>query len=140
MYIEETGADDGSIGHYGDIRIDGEGGSYSVEANYDFDGDGVDDAARITTDQGFTAYVDEDHDGRADLARTSDHREAALGQSRFDPATGRWLPEQPAPTPPLGASARAENSLVLDTPQGLRDVGPATEDTNGNGRDRKAHV
>lgn len=31
-------------------------------------------------------------------------------------------------------------SLLLDTPQGVRDVGPATEDTNGNGRPDTAVV
>ncbi len=149
MYIEETGAADDPIGHgdiangdiaNGDIQIDGPDGPYSAEANHDFDGDGVEEAARVTTEHGFTDYVDEDHDGRADLVRTSDHGGAVLDESRFDPAAGRWLPEEPAPAPPLAASAPPAPSLVIDTPQGNRDIGPATEDTNGNGRPDTAVV
>lgn len=133
MYIEGTGGGDD------DPRIDTADEHYTIDANEDVDGDGINETATVPTDHGALAYVDENHDGRTDLMQHLDQRHVVLDQSRLDPATGRWLPEQPGSASPV-TSARAANSLTLDSPQGVRDVGSATEDTNNDGRPDTATV
>lgn len=129
MYIEETGAGDG------DIKVTVEGAEYTAEANYDLDGDGVDDTVTIMTDDGYVAYVDEDADGRADIMRTVDAEGAVVGQARYDAASGDWVAEQPQQHPgdddPRGHGGA---SMVIDAPGGEQQVGPATEDTDNDGR------
>ncbi|GAB2654639.1 hypothetical protein GCM10027271_11340 [Saccharopolyspora gloriosae] len=129
MYIEETGAGDG------DIKVTVEGAEYTAEANYDLDGDGVDDAVTIMTDDGYVAYVDEDADGRADIMQTVDAEGAVVGQARYDAASGDWVAEQPQQHP-VDDDPREQGgaSMVIDTPGGEQQVGPATEDTDNDGR------
>ena len=129
MYIEETGAGDG------DIKVTVEGVEYTAEANYDLDGDGVDDAVTILTEDGHVAYLDEDADGSAEVMQTVDADGTVVGQARFDATTGDWVAEQPEQHPgaadprhPAGAP------LVIDAPGGEQQVGPATEDTDNDGR------
>ena len=133
MYIEETGASDG------DIKVTVEGEEFTTEANYDLNGDGVDDTARVMTDDGYIAYIDENTDGHADLMQTVDAHGTVVSQSRFDPATGDWVPERPQQHPEPHPT-RPENSLVVDTPHGDQPVGPATEDTNNDGKPDTAIV
>lgn len=52
MYIEETGANDG------DIKISVEGEEYTAEANFDLDGDGVDETVAVMADDGYVGYVE----------------------------------------------------------------------------------
>lgn len=128
MYIEDTGAGDG------DIKINVGSEDYTAEANYDIDGDGVDDTVRVMTDDGYTAYVDENQDGQAEIMRTLDSHETVVAQARFAPGTGDWLAEAPEQHPHGGEPRPPADSMVLDTPRGDQHVGPATEDTNNDGR------
>jgi len=132
VYLEDHGAGDG------DITITVEGAEYTTEANYDLDGDGVDDTVAIMTDEGFLAYVDEDADGRADVLQHVNSDGVVTDQARFSPDSGAWVPEQPQQHDndlrPNG------DSMVVDTPDGKRAVGPATEDTNNDGRPDTAIV
>lgn len=59
MYVEDTGAGDG------DIRVTVEGEEYTAEANYDLDGDGIDETVTVMTDDGFVAYTDQDADRKS---------------------------------------------------------------------------
>ncbi|WP_258344327.1 DUF6802 family protein [Saccharopolyspora gregorii] len=135
MYIEETGAGDG------DIKVTVEGVEYTAEANYDLDGDGVDDAVTILTEDGHVAYLDEDADGAAEVMQTVDADGTVVGQARYDAATGDWVAEQPEQHP--GAAdprQRGGAPLVIDTPGGEQQIGPATEDTDNDGRPDTAVV
>ncbi|WP_344685384.1 DUF6802 family protein [Saccharopolyspora taberi] len=129
MYIEETGAGDG------DIKITVEGEEYTAEANYDLDGDGVDETVAVMTDDGHVAYVDENHDGRADVMQTIDADGVVVEQARFDAGTGDWTAEDPQQHPGGGDPRQDPNAqqMVVDLPQGDVQVGPATEDTNNDG-------
>ncbi|MFR9730509.1 DUF6802 family protein [Saccharopolyspora sp. MS10] len=128
MYIEETGAGDG------DIKVTVEGVEYTAEANYDLDGDGVDDAVTVLTDDGHVSYADEDADGEADVMRTVDASGAVVGQARFDPASGDWIAEDPEQYPGEGdPRQRGGERMVIDTPDGEQRIGPATEDTDEDG-------
>ncbi|WP_243790446.1 DUF6802 family protein [Saccharopolyspora gloriosae] len=129
MYIEETGAGDG------DIKVTVEGAEYTAEANYDLDGDGVDDTVTILTDDGHVSYADEDADGLADVMRTVDSRGEVVGQARYDAAGGDWVAEQPQQHPGEGDPRRQGGaSMVIDAPGGEQQIGPATEDTDNDGR------
>lgn len=128
MYIEETGAGDG------DIKVTVNGEDYTAEANFDLDGDGIDDTITVLTEDGQVAYIDEDHDGHADLMRTVDHEGRVTQQARYHDDTGEWTGERPGKGPaPQRPEEQHDRQLVIDTPQGDEQVGTATEDTNSDG-------
>ncbi|MEU5851646.1 DUF6802 family protein [Saccharopolyspora shandongensis] len=129
MYIEETGAGDG------DIKVTVEGEEYTAEANYDLDGDGIDETVAVMTDDGYVAYIDDDGDGQADVMQSINSDGVVVEQARFDAETGAWTGEAPQQHPG-GADPEDQQhgrSMVIDTPQGDMQVGPATEDTNQDG-------
>ncbi|MEY8041652.1 DUF6802 family protein [Saccharopolyspora cebuensis] len=125
MYIEETGAGNG------DLTITVEGEEYTAEANYDLDGNGIDETVAVMTDTGYVAYIDENADGQADVMQTIGAEGQVVSQARYDGASGHWTGE--APQQHGGDQGGGEQSMVLDTPQGDVQVGPATEDTNSDG-------
>ncbi|SFS85972.1 DUF6802 family protein [Saccharopolyspora flava] len=128
VYIEETGAGDGDI----KVTVDGE--EYTAEANYDLDGDGLDETVAVMTDDGgHVAYIDDDADGRADLMQTISADGQVLDQARFHADTGEWTAETPQQHPGTGEHSGDDRQMVVDTPQGDVQVGPATEDTNSDG-------
>ncbi|GAB2739189.1 hypothetical protein GCM10027174_10570 [Salinifilum aidingensis] len=126
MYLEDQGPGDG------DITIPVDGAEYTAEANRDLDGDGIDEAVTIMTDDGFVAYVDSDADGRADVMRHVDTDGVVTGQARFDATAGTWVAE--APEQNTGDPRPAGESMVLHAPDGPHEIGPPTEDTNHDGR------
>lgn len=135
MYIEDQGAGDG------DIKITVEGEEYTAEANYDLDHDGVDDTVAVMTDDGFVAYIDQNHDGVADVTQTVNGDGEVVSQARFDPSTGQWHGEQPDQHPQPGPpDDHGGQQMVIDAPDGQHPVGPATEDTDGDGRPDTAVV
>jgi len=135
VYIEQTGAGDG------DIKIDVAGQEYTAEANHDLDGDGIDETAVVMTEDGFFAYTDEDDDGRADVVRAIDGCGAVVQQARYDEATGRWVAQQPEPWPGEPREQDGpDDSMVVETARGEHHLGPATEDTDQDGRPDTAVV
>lgn len=130
MYIEETGTGDG------DIKITVEGEEYTAEANYDLDNDGIDETVAVMTDQGFAAYIDEDADGVADLMQTVNPDGEVVNQARYAESSGEWIAERPDQHP-HGEHPNDQadgRSMVVDTPEGDKQVGPATEDSNNDGK------
>ena len=129
VYIEETGAGDGDI----KVTVDGE--EYTAEANYDLDGDGLDETVAVMTDDGYVAYIDENADGHADLMQSISNEGQVLDQARFHADTGEWTAETPHQHPGGAGDGRPDDGkqMVMDTPQGDVQVGPATEDTNSDG-------
>lgn len=129
MYVEDTGSGDG------DIRINVDGSEYTAEANYDLDENGVDETVAVLTDDGYLAYTDSDSDGAADIMRSIDDQGNVVERARFDEASGEWVPEQPDGSATQDPREDAAGQpMVVDTPQGDREVGPPTEDTNNDGR------
>jgi hypothetical protein len=129
VYIEETGAGDGDI----KVTVDGE--DYTAEANFDLDADGMDDTIAVMTEDGYVAYIDEDHDGHADVMQTIDGDGQVTQQARFHEDTGEWTGERPGQNPSPGRenADQHDRQLVIDTPQGDEQVGMPTEDTNSDG-------
>ncbi|MFC7342611.1 DUF6802 family protein [Saccharopolyspora griseoalba] len=129
MYIEETGTGDG------DIKVTVGGEDYTAEANFDLDGDGMDDTVAVMTDDGYLAYIDEDHDGRADVMQTINGEGAVTRQARFHEDTGEWTGERPGQNPAPGRehAEQHDRRMVIDTPEGDKKVGMPTEDTNSDG-------
>ncbi|GAA4611038.1 DUF6802 family protein [Saccharopolyspora hordei] len=128
MYIEEQGAGDGDI----KVTIDGE--EYTAEANYDLDGDGVDETVAVMTDDGYVAYIDETGDGQADVMQTINADGVVVEQARYDAETGKWTGEAPQQHPgDVDPQQDHGQAMVIDTPQGDLQVGPATEDTDSDG-------
>lgn len=140
MYVEDTGTGDG------DIQVTVEGEEYIAEANYDLDGNGIDETAAVMTEDGFVAYTDEDADGAADIVRTIDSEGNVVSQARYEESRGHWVSEQPqqqlqqqpVADHPRGQAEAA--TMTVDTPQGDRQVGPPTEDTDNDGRPDTAIV
>lgn len=128
MYIEETGAGDG------DIKVIVGGEEYPAEANFDLDGNGIDDSLVVMTDEGHVEYVDEDTDGTVDLLRQVDEQGAVTEQSRFMAHSGEWVDEHPG-QPPLvqSQSDGSGDGMVVETENGEFDVGTPTEDSDGDG-------
>ncbi|GAA2666343.1 MULTISPECIES: hypothetical protein [Actinosynnema] len=127
MYIDESaGAADSEL----KVTVDDE--EYTVEVGYDLDHDGVDETAVVETDDGgHIAFSDTDGDGDADLMTTFDDRGEVVGQSKFDDASGEWVR--------IGDEAERTNSaegrsITVTTASGSRDVGPATVDSDEDGR------
>lgn len=82
------------------VEIGGE--EYVVEENVDFDGDGANDTAVVTTeDGGMIAYADTDGDGVADVAVEFDEDGDVVTGAEYDETTGEWHEEDVAvlPTP-----------------------------------------
>lgn len=119
MHIEESGAD---------LTVSVDGQEYHAAASADFDTDGLDDTAVVETDDGSIAFTDTDSDGQADLMTQLDADGGIVGQARFDVDTGEWV-HMADPRPP-GAGR-----IMVDTGYGPVEVGAATHDTDGDGRD-----
>ncbi|MCP2261935.1 hypothetical protein LX15_005662 [Streptoalloteichus tenebrarius] len=129
MYIENDGGD-------GDLKITVDGEEFTAEANYDQDHDGVDDTAMVQTDDGYLAYTDTDHDGDADVLTMLDRQGRVVGQARFDASSGQWVDTGKAGGggDHRETASRDGSAMVVETRDGERTVGPATEDLNQDGK------
>ncbi|ONI82224.1 hypothetical protein ALI22I_39515 [Saccharothrix sp. ALI-22-I] len=130
MYIDETGATDGEL----KVTVSDE--EYTAEATYDLDQDGVEDSAVVETDDGgHLAFTDTDGDGQADLMSTFDADGELTSQAEFDEGSGEWIAVDPSDDRGQQANTNAGKAIVVDVEDGEdQNVGPATEDTDGDGR------
>ncbi|WP_158847366.1 DUF6802 family protein [Saccharothrix deserti] len=130
MYIDETGATDGEL----KVTVSDE--EYTAEATYDLDQDGVEDSAVVETDDGgHLAFTDTDGDGQADLMSTFDADGELTGQAEFDEGSGEWVAVEPTDDRGQQTNTNAGKAIVVDVEDGQdQNVGPATEDTDGDGR------
>ncbi|NUT52194.1 MAG: hypothetical protein HOV94_33600 [Saccharothrix sp.] len=130
MYIDETGATDGEL----KVTVSDE--EYTAEATYDLDQDGVEESAVVETDDGgHLAFSDTDGDGQADLMSTFDADGELTGQAEFDEDSGEWIAVEPTDDHSQQTNTNAGKSIVVDMEEGAdQNVGPATEDTDGDGR------
>ncbi|GGP39085.1 DUF6802 family protein [Saccharothrix coeruleofusca] len=129
MYIDETGEAGG------ELKVTVEDEEYTAEASYDLDGDGVEDSAVVETDDGgHLAFSDTDGDGDADLMSTFDAKGDLVGQARFDESSGEWVEVGPSDDRGEQTNTSDEQAVVVKTEDGSQQVGPATEDSDGDGR------
>ncbi|MDQ2582977.1 hypothetical protein [Saccharothrix yanglingensis] len=130
MYIDETGAADGEL----KVTVGDE--EYTAEATYDLDEDGVDESAVVETDDGgHLAFSDTDGDGDADLMSTFDADGELTSQATFDEESGDWVAVDPADDRDQQTNSNDGKSMTVDVEDGgVQEVGPATEDTDGDGR------
>lgn len=130
MYIDETGATDGEL----KVTVGDE--EYTAEATYDLDQDGVEESAVVETDDGgHLAFSDTDGDGEADLMSTFDADGELTGQAEFDEDSGEWIAVDPSDDRDQQTNTNAGKDVVVDMEDGNdQNVGPATEDTDGDGR------
>ncbi|WP_053714456.1 hypothetical protein [Saccharothrix sp. NRRL B-16348] len=130
MYIDETGAADGEL----KVTVGDE--EYTAEATYDLDQDGVEESAVVETDDGgHLAFSDTDGDGDADLMSSFDADGELTGQAAFDEDSGEWVAVEPSDDRTEQTNTNAGKAIVVDMEGGEdQNVGPATEDTDGDGR------
>ncbi|GAB2997742.1 hypothetical protein [Saccharothrix stipae] len=130
MYIDETGAADGEL----KVTVGDE--EYTAEATYDLDQDGVEESAVVETDDGgHLAFSDTDGDGQADLMSTFDADGELVAQAEFDEDSGEWIAAEPTDDRDQRTNTNAGTAIVVDMEDGAdQNVGPATEDTDGDGR------
>lgn len=128
MYIDETGGADVEL----TVTVEDE--EYTAQATYDLNDDGVEESAVVETDDGgHLAFSDVDGDGDADLMSMFDSDGELVSQARFDEYSGEWIAVDPGDAQQQ-TNANASQSIVVDTENGDQDVGPATEDTDGDGK------
>lgn len=93
---------DGASSGDDELTVEIEGEEYVVEENADFDGDGHNDTAVVTTeDGGAIAFADTDGDGVADVAVEYDANGDIVVGAEYDESTGEWQEEdvESLPTP-----------------------------------------
>ncbi|WP_253771869.1 hypothetical protein [Goodfellowiella coeruleoviolacea] len=134
MYIDESGGADTDI----KVTVDGE--EYTAQENYDLDDDGVNESAVVETDDGgHLAFSDTDGDGDADLMTEFDENGDLVSQARFDAESGEWVTVDASSDPTAqdadaqGTTGGAGQGMTVDTGDGPQQVGPATEDSDGDG-------
>ncbi|QQQ76380.1 hypothetical protein IOD16_36105 [Saccharothrix sp. 6-C] len=130
MYIDETGAADGEL----KVTVGDE--EYTAEATFDLDQDGIEESAVVETDDGgHLAFSDTDGDGDADLMSTFDSDGELTSQAEFDEDSGEWVAVDPSDDRTEQTNTNAGKAIVVDMEGGAdQNVGPATEDTDGDGR------
>ncbi|KAA2251454.1 hypothetical protein F0L68_37225 [Solihabitans fulvus] len=127
MYIDEHGGTDGEL----KVTVDGQ--EYTAEETYDYDHDGHLDSAVVDTDDGgHVVYTDTHHTGHADLETTYDAHGKPVSAAKFDEHTGKWTAVDPNAAG-HDSTSHSGNAIVVDTKDGDKNVGPATEDTDGDG-------
>ncbi|TNC26172.1 hypothetical protein [Amycolatopsis alkalitolerans] len=137
MWIDDTGgADTTETGHDSELEITVDGHTYSAQENFDIDHDGHDDTVQLDNADGtITAYVDTDHDGRADEYVHTDTGGKIVEMARFDSSTGDWVADGQGPGSTDGTDTQTgqQGDIVVDLPGGTVDVGHATVDSNNDG-------
>ncbi|WP_199440529.1 hypothetical protein [Umezawaea beigongshangensis] len=133
MYIDENGGADG------ELKVTVEDEDYTAEATYDLDDDGVNESAVVETDDGgHLAFSDTDDDGVADLMSTYDENGQLVSQAKFDEDDGEWVAVDPSDSGDDRREQRTntgdDSTIVVTSEDGSKEVGPATEDTDGDGR------
>ncbi len=130
MYVDDAGATDG------ELKVTVEDEEYTAEATYDLNDDGVNESAVVETDDGgHLAFSDTDGDGDADLMSTFDKDGDLVGQARFDERSGEWIAVEPSDKHTQQTNTNTGKSITVDIEGGPdQNVGPATEDTDNDGR------
>jgi hypothetical protein len=146
--------DNGDPGDSGELQIDVDGHEFTEQENYAYAGgaDGTDsavmDSYELTEANGdHLVYTDEHHDGTADLVTEYDEQGDVLRQAHFE--SGHWVGNGSSDAPPANPDTSAASTgdghgsgetIMVDTPTGEHSVGPATVDTDHDGKPDTAVV
>lgn len=143
MYI-----DNGDPGDSGELQIDVDGHEFTEQENYSYTGNEVMDSYELTESDGdHLVYTDDHHTGTADLVTEYDEQGDAVRQAHFE--SGHWTATGSSDAPPAGSDTSAASTgdgsgtggvIMVDTPSGEHSVGPATVDTNHDGKPDTAVV
>ncbi len=143
MYI-----DNGDPGDSGELRIDVDGHEFTEQENYSYAGGEVMDSYELTEADGdHLVYTDEHHTGAADLVTEYDEQGNVARQAHFE--SGQWVSTGSQDAPRAGADTGAASTgdghgsgqpITVDTTTGEHSVGPATVDTDHDGKPDTAVV
>ncbi|HEY4018153.1 MAG TPA: hypothetical protein VGM75_05670 [Pseudonocardiaceae bacterium] len=143
MYI-----DNGDPGDSGELQIDVDGHEFTEQENYSYTGGQVMDSYELTEANGdHLVYTDEDHSGHADLVTEYNEQGDVVRQAHFE--SGHWVSSGSSNAPPTGTNPSTASTgdgggtgatIMVDTPTGEHSVGPATVDTNHDGKPDTAVV
>jgi hypothetical protein len=117
---------DGASSGDDELTVDIGGEEYVVEENVDFDGDGHNDTAVVTTeDGGAIAFADTDGDGVADVAVEYDANGDIVVGAEYDESTGEWQEEdvENLPTPTGDGADDGSGSSSDDSSEDSDDTG-----------------
>lgn len=144
MYI-----DNGDPGDSGELQIEVDGHEYTEQENYSYAQDQVVDSYELTEANGdHLVYTDDHHSGTADLVTEYDAQGNELRQAHFDAHSGHWTEAGSSGAPSVGSPNTASTghgggsgeTISVDTSTGEHSIGPATVDTNHDGRPDTAVV
>lgn len=103
----------------------------------------IDGTTVVATEHGSVEFVDSHHDGHPDLMTVFDEEGDVTGRAWLD-QSGNWTAADPAAAHGAGGQHDPPGprppDIVVDTPDGPRDVGPPTHDTDGDGKPDTAVV
>jgi hypothetical protein len=119
------------------VHVDGQ--DYSAQVNYDLDHDGVNDTAIVDhTDGTAQVFGDTNHDGVADHYAVLDQNGKVVETATYDQASGQWIEAGAG----HGGDQQTDSSGTIhaDMPKGDVVVGPATIDTDHDGKNDTAVV
>jgi hypothetical protein len=135
--------DDGATGDSGELHIDVDGHEYVEQENYSYAQDGVVDSVSVDTPHGgHLVYTDTGHTGTADLVTEYDGHGGEIRSAHYD--AEHWAADHTdtgASAAGTATQAAADpHSITVDTAGGPANIGPATVDTNNDGRPDTAVV
>jgi hypothetical protein len=140
--------DNGDPGDSGELQIDVDGHEFTEQENYSYTGGEVMDSYELTEANGdHLVYTDDNHAGTADLVTEYDEQGDVLRQAHLD--AGHWTSSGSSDAPPASSDTSAASTgdgsgtgqaIVVDTSTGEHSVGPATVDTNHDGKPDTAVV
>ncbi|APU17959.1 MULTISPECIES: DUF6802 family protein [Actinoalloteichus] len=153
MYIEDAdGSADTTATADTDLKVTVDGEEYTAEANYDMNGDGINDSVVIESDEGYAVFSDVDGDGDADLLVKLDENGDVTSAAGYDEAAGDWVGTDVedaiggsgtgVPTDGQDDYSRTGDDvdvtadgapMIVETPSGGVEAGPPTEDLDGDG-------
>jgi hypothetical protein len=134
--------DNGDPGDSGELQIDVDGHEFTEQENYSYTGGQVMDSYELTEANGdHLVYTDDHHSGTADLVTEYDEQGDVLRQAHFE--SGHWVSAGQDDAPPANPDTSAASTgdgggtgqqIMVDTSSGEHGVGPATVDTNHDGK------
>lgn len=148
MYVDESGGTDEAVTtEEMTVTVDGE--DYDAELNFDYDSDGVNETALIREPDGSArAFVDTDADGAGDQYVQLDAEGQVVAEAAYDEASGDWVATEPGPADTsdkdtedtVETQTSSAAPMAAELPGGETAVGPATVDTDHDGRNDTAMV
>ncbi|HEV7981035.1 DUF6802 family protein [Amycolatopsis sp.] len=141
MWVDETGGTGTGTGNTDGMTVHVDGEDYAAEVNYDIDHDGVNDTAIIEHEDGTAqAFGDTNNDGVADHYAVLDENGKVVEMATYDQASGQWVEAGGGDQGGGDQQTDSTGTIHADMPKGDVEVGPATIDTDHDGKNDTAVV